>query len=164
MAQSIRTFDGLSLEEERVEVLGGWESGDSIVAEIRVTTAVRLVRERGKWRMAEIRLGDRRWEKTDHILMLLDEQRIEATRTQLQQVNRVVHQHLESEGAVPQVVTLTARVNALYATFLETVVRFDAWSDSFLYEPLSLREYRLRSPGADGVAGMADDLSVETRS
>ncbi len=163
MVQAIPTFDGICLEEKRVEVLGAQESGDNVVAEIRVTTAVRLVREGGKWSMTEIRLGDRRWEKANQILILLDDQRVEATHTQLQQVNRVVHQPLASEGAVPQVVTLTTLVNALYPTFLETVVRLDPWSNSFIYEPLSLREYRLTSSGAEGVAGTTDDLSVEAR-
>ncbi len=161
-ARAAGTFDGLSLEEDQVEVLGTRKSGDSILAEIRVTTAVRLVRKGGEWRIAEIRLGDRRWEKADHILAILHQERTETTLTRLGQLHRAVHRHLESEGTVPQVQTSTALVDALYPRFLAEAVRLDAWSNSFIYEPLSLRDYRLRSPGADGEAGTADDIAADS--
>ena len=161
VADSVRVFDGLSLDQKQVEILSAEESGDTILAEIRVTTAVRLVRSEGKWELAEIRLGDRRWEKADHILTLLDEQRLETTRGLLRQLHQAMQSHLESEGTVPQVETFTALVDVLYPAFLEEAVRLDAWSNPFVYEVTSASQYGLRSPGADGVDGTTDDISVE---
>ena len=161
VVDAIRTFDDLSLDEKQVEILTARESGDTILAEVRVTTAVRLVRREGKWELAEIRLGDRRWEKADHILTLLDEQRLETTKGRLRQLRQAMHRHLEQEGTVPQVETFTALVDVLYPGFLEEAVRLDAWSNPFIYEVNSVREYDLRSAGADGVDGTIDDVSVE---
>ncbi len=162
VVDSIRVFDGLSLDKKQVEILSAKESGDTILAEVRVTTAVRLVRSEGKWELAEIRLGDRRWEKADHILALLDEQRLETTRGRLRQLRQAMQSHLESEGTVPQVETFTALVDVLYPVFLEEAVRLDAWSNPFVYEATSARQYGLRSSGADGVVGTADDISMES--
>ena len=161
IADSVRTFDGLSLDEEQVEILTAQESGDTILAEVRVTTAVRLVRSEGKWELAEIRLGDRHWEKADHILTLLDEQRLETTKGRLRQIRQAMHRHLELEETVPQVETFPALVDVLYPGFLEKAVRLDAWSNPFIYEVISAREYDLRSTGADGVDGTIDDISLE---
>ena len=161
VADSVRTFDGLSLDHERVEILSARESGDTILAEVRVTTAVRLVRTTGKWQLAEIRLGDRRWEKADHILTWLDEQRVETTRDQLRQLRQAMQSHLDAEGTVPQVETFAALVDVLYPVFLKEAVRLDAWSNPFLYEATSAREYGLRSSGADGIDGTTDDISME---
>ena len=161
VVDAIRTFDDLSLDEKQVEILTARESGDTILAEVRVTTAVRLVRSEGKWELAEIRLGDRRWEKADHILTVLDEQRRETTKDRLRQLRQAMHRHLESEGTVPQVETFTALVDILYPGFLEEAVRLDAWSNPFIYEVVSAREYDLRSAGADGLDGTIDDVSVE---
>ncbi len=162
VANSVRNYDGLALDQEHVEILTAQESGDTILAEIRVTTAVRLVKREGKWELAEIRLGDRRWEKADHILTLLDEQRLETTKGRLHQLHQAMHRHLESEGTVPQVETFPALVDVLYPGFLEQAVRLDAWSNPFIYEVRSPRECDLRSAGADGVDGTIDDVSMET--
>ncbi len=161
VANSIRVFDGLSLDKKQVEILSAEESGDTILAQVRVTTAVRLVRNEGKWELAEIRLGDRRWEKADHILTLLDEQRLETTRGRLRQLRQAMESHLESEGTVPQVETFTALVDVLYPAFLKKAVRLDAWSNPFIYEVTSADQYGLRSSGADGVDGTMDDISME---
>ena len=161
VAKSVRTFDGLSLNQDQVEVLTAKRSGDSLLAEVRVTTAVRLVRREGKWEVAEIRLGDRRWEKADHILALLDEQRLETTKGRLLQLREAMHRYFETEGLVPQVETFTALVDVLYPGSLGQAVRLDAWSNPFLYEVLSTRDYDLRSSGADGVQGTMDDISLE---
>ena len=161
IADSVRTFDGLSLDQEQVEILTAQESGDTILAEIRVTTAVRLVRSEGKWELADIRLGDRRWENVDHILTLLDEQRLETTKGRLRELRQAMHRHLDSEGTVPQVETFPALVDALYPGFLERAVRLDAWANPFIYEVISAREYDLRSAGPDGADGTMDDLSME---
>ena len=161
VVDSIRVFDGLFLDEKQVEILSAQESGDTILAEVRVTTAVRLVRSKGKWKLAEIRLGDRRWEKADHIRTLLDEQRLETTKGRLRELRQAMQSHLESEGTVPQVDTFSALVDVLYPVFLGEAARLDAWSNPFIYKVVSARQYGLRSSGADGVEGTSDDISVE---
>lgn len=161
VVKAIQTFDGLSLKKEQIEILEIRELGDTIVAEIRVNTAVRLVKEKSKWRIAEIRLADRKWENADHILMLLEKQRKEATRIRLEELNQGVHRYIESEGKVPSVRTSRELVDSLYPEFVDNLVCLDAWSNPLIYKALSIREYRLISVGADGIQGTSDDISLE---
>ena len=161
VADSVRSLDGLALKEDQVEVVSTRESGDSLLAEVRVTTAVRLVKKKGKWEVDEIRLGDRRWERADHILALLDEERRQTTMGQLRQLHRAVQEHRKAKGSVPQVEEFAGLVDVLYPSFLNHPLRLDAWSNSFSYTVRSAGDYDLRSPGADGLRGTADDVVLE---
>jgi len=84
--EQIRTFDHASLSKQQVEVQNVKEIGDHAVAEVRITTAVRLVKKDGTWVIEEFRIGDRRWERAEHILAVINEERTETT---LQQLNLI---------------------------------------------------------------------------
>ena len=57
-----------SLGKNQVIVKNIRQVKDSAVAEIEISTAVKMKRNKEKWVIEEIRIADRRWEKVDHIL------------------------------------------------------------------------------------------------
>ncbi len=48
----VRTFENASLSDRQVEVDNVREMGDHAVADVRITTAVRLIKKDGKWSVA----------------------------------------------------------------------------------------------------------------
>lgn len=156
--EAVRLFDNALLSADQVEVKSVTKSGDLVIAEIQVATAVKMVKKNGTWVVDEIRIGDRRWEKAEHILAVINEERKEATREQLGLISEGIRRYAEKHGQVPQVTRFEALVDVLASHYVGPVVRIDAWSNSFAYRPLSLNAYDLRSAGPDGALGTADDV------
>ncbi|MFQ5741400.1 MAG: type II secretion system protein GspG [Acidobacteriota bacterium] len=157
---AIRDLDGLSLSKNDVEVVQVSRSGDFAVAEVKVKTALKLKKNKGEWVVEEIRMGDRRWEKADHILALLREKRTETTRKLLGRLKAGIEHYSSAQGEVPQVADFESLVDLLAPRYMDGVVRLDAWSRPFFYQSLSARGFDLRSAGPDGAMRTADDLAV----
>lgn len=155
---AVRTFDNLSLREDQIEVEDVTEAGNQLVAEIKVTTAVRMVKKEGKWVIEEIRLADRRWEKAEHILAVINQKRSEATRRELEQLRAAIARYQAANTQVPQAQNHDELVNLLTPDYLAEVIRIDAWSNPFSYKALSKASYDLRSAGPDEILGTPDDL------
>ncbi len=153
-----RQFDGLDLPASQVEVVKLEESGDFAIAELRVSTAVKLVRKGDGWEVDEVRLGDRRWEKAETILAALGLEREKETRTRMQQVASGVRLYFAQENRLPAVDGFTALIDLLTPRYLQAVVRLDAWSQPFSYRALSERSFELRSAGPDGEFETGDDV------
>lgn len=161
--QTVRTFDNLSLSDKNIEVQDVRESGGQLVAQIKVTTAVKMIRKDGKWVIDEIRIGDRQWEKADHVVAILNQKRSETTRRQMNVVSASINRYLAEKGTLPEVGTYEALIDVLSPGYLGPVIRVDAWSNPFRYRALSQNNYELRSAGPDGAVGTQDDLIVGSR-
>ena len=157
----VRTFGGASLNEAQVEITGVQESGDYATAEVRVTTAVKLRRDRDEWVIEEIRIGDRRWESAEHILAALEEKRTEATLRQMKLLQEGIGGYESRFGQVPQVDTFEELIDLISPDYQAAVIRIDAWSNPFHYRAEGEHLYDLRSSGRDGRIGSEDDLRAE---
>ncbi len=159
---SICNLDHMQLSTEQVEVGEIRQIGDHVVAEVTIKTAVKASKKNGRWTLEEVRIGDRRWEKIEHILAALDQQRIETSLQQLELLSRSIHRYTDLKGQAPQVDRFDALLDILSPQYLGQIIRIDAWSNPFYYRNLSARNYDLRSAGPDGRIGTSDDL-VPTR-
>ena len=159
---AVRNFDNLSLPKESVEVTDVRGSGDKVVAEITVKTAIKMTRRNNKWELEEVRLGDRRWEKASHILTVLEGERIATTREQLKKILAGIHRYQGSQGEVPAAANFEKLIDTLSPTYLKPVIRIDAWSNRFFYRTTAEGGYDLRSAGPDGAVGTGDDLIAES--
>ena len=156
--EQIRTFDHASLSEQQVEVQNVKEIGDHAVAEVRITTAVRLVKKDGDWVIEEFRIGDRRWERAEHILAVINEQRTETTVQQLNLITEGIRRYADLNQQLPKASGFEELMDILSPQFHNQVVRIDAWSNPFSYQAISADGYDLKSAGPDGDLGTPDDL------
>ena len=156
--EQVRTFAHASLSEQQVEVQNVEEIGDHAVAEVRITTAVRLVKKNGTWVIEEFRIGDRRWEKAEHILALINEKRAETTRQQLKVITEGIRRYTDVNHQIPQASSFEELMDLLSPQFHNQVVRIDAWSNPFSYQTKGADGYDLKSAGPDGDLGTPDDL------
>ena len=161
--ETVRQFDNALLSSDKVEVLSVQESGDHVLAEIKVATAVKMVKREGTWIIEEIRIGDRRWEKAEHILALINEKRSETTRQQLDRLSKEIERFADLNQQVPQVTSFERLIDVLSPDYLDEIIRIDAWSRPFSYRRLSPDGYDLRSAGPDGKLGTPDDLIPPTQ-
>ncbi len=162
MAESInKATPPLKLKATELEILETRESGNSLVAEVKVKTALKFVKENGRWELTEVRLADRHWEKISHILALLNEKRTQTTMKSLEDMAEAIRLYQVEQGYVPQATDFRALIDLLAPRFLNSVIRLDAWSNPFLYSSYSSSGYKLSSAGADGAEGSRDDIVFE---
>ena len=156
--ETVQIFDNALFSSDEVEVQNARQSGDHIIAEIKVSTAVKMKRKDGSWVIEEIRIGDRRWEKAEHILSLINKTRSETTRRQLSLISEAIRRYVERNGKLPQVPDYEGLIDVLSPRYLDQIIRIDAWSNPFAYQLSSAGAYELRSSGPDGELGTEDDL------
>jgi hypothetical protein len=159
----VRTFDGAALDDQQVEVTNIREMGDHATAEVLITTGVKMVKENGKWVIEEFRIGDRRWEKAEHILAVINEKRRATTLEQMNLMTEGIQRFAELNLQIPQVSSSEKLAALLFPRFQSQFTPVDAWTNPFFYRPRGDREYELRSLGPDGYFGTPDDLIADVQ-
>ena len=159
----VRTLDRASLGKEQVKVKNIRQMGNVAVAEVEVTTGVKLEKQKGKWVIEEIRIGDRRWEKVDHILELIEKKRIESSAQQMNLITAGIQRFAAARGQAPQATSFRALTDLLSPEFLHPIMRIDAWFNPYIYEATGEHEYDFRSLGPDGRLRTPDDLIASVR-
>jgi hypothetical protein len=159
---AVRHFDGAELPKDSVEVIGVQQSQNAAVAEVQVTTAFKLIKKDGKWVVDEVRIGENRWEKADHILASLHLERVKTTEAELNAVSEAVERYREETGSIPQAGSFRELVDQLAPAYLTYVIRRDSWDKEFRYE-ISDKDYSLISAGPDGRFLTADDVIKRSR-
>src|SRR5260370_42679398 len=78
---------GIELPSDAVRVKEISTAGNSAIVVARVETAFRLVKgDKDKWRVAEIRTGDRRWEDLDTLMKALNVEKTARARAELESI------------------------------------------------------------------------------
>ncbi len=156
--ESLRQLANVNLAADDVEILKVTESANLAIAEVKIRTALKLKKQaNGNWILQEVRLGDRRWEKADHLLDALNLRREAGTRDQLKQLAEAVTLYRNRRGMLPPAANFEELVDLLSPDYLKAVVRLDAWSNPFAYRQTG-HTFDLRSAGLDGVLNTADDV------
>ncbi len=155
---AVRNFDNLQLTDSEIEVLRTQEMSGHAVAEVKIRTALKLVKKQGHWVVDEVRIGDRRWEKADHIRAVLNQKRAETTRGQADLVASAIEQYAAENGRVPAASDFRELVGSLSPQYLADPVLLDAWSNPLSYRALSNADFEIRSAGADGRTWTPDDI------
>ena len=156
--EAVAHFDNFDLSEDEVEIVSTEELGGNAIAQVKVKTAVKLVKKNGQWVVDEVRIGDRRWEKADHIRAVLRSQRTETTRKQLNSISEGVRRYLDNHDSFPQFSDFRELVGVLTPQYLRDVILLDAWSNPYACRRVSPQIVEIRSSGADGFFGTRDDL------
>ena len=153
----IANMAGIKLPSDAVRVKEISPMGSSAVVVAQVETAFRFVKEGGKWRVAEIRTGDRRWEDLDLLVRAVNAEKAERARAELETLATALESFRRERGFYVVGKTEGVLVDHLNPRYLARIIRIDPWHNPYLYEGTT-NAYTLRSPGPDGKENTADDV------
>jgi hypothetical protein len=156
----IARLAGIQLPSDAVRVKNISSFGNSVVVVAQVETAFRFVKgDNDKWRVAEIRTGDRRWEDVDMLVRALNAEKTSRVRAELEMIATALESFRRERGFYIEAKSEGALLDQLNPRYLARVIRVDPWHQPYEYEG-SRTSFVLRSTGPDGKANTADDITV----
>ncbi|MGB7923300.1 MAG: type II secretion system protein GspG [Pyrinomonadaceae bacterium] len=159
----IARMAGIELPSNAVRVREVSSVGSSAVVTAQVETAFRFNRGAdGKWRVAEVRTGDNRWEDVDMIARAVNGEKTERARAELETIGTALEAFRRERGFYVAADTSSALVDQLNPRYLARVIRVDPWHRPYRYEGTNDR-FTLRSGGVDGEVNTPDDVVLSNR-
>jgi hypothetical protein len=153
---------GINLPSDAVRVKDVSSLGNSATVTAQVETSFRFEKDgKGKWRVAEIRTGDRRWEDVDSLMKALNTEKTSRARAELEVIATALEAFRRERGGFPESKTQAALIDNLNPRYLKRVVRIDPWHQPYEYEG-SRTSFVLRSAGPDEKANTPDDVTVSS--
>jgi len=154
----IARLAGINLPSDAVRVKSVSSLGNSAVVVAQVETAFRFVNENDKWRVAEIRTGDRNWEDVESLVRALNTEKTSRVRAELETIATALEAFRRERGAYVESKSEAQLIDFLSPRYLARVIRVDAWHQPYEYEG-SRNSYILRSSGPDGKPNTPDDIT-----
>lgn len=158
----IAQMAGIQLPSDAVRVKSIESFGTSTVVVAQVETAFRFVNENDKWRVAEIRTGDRRWEDVETLVRALNAEKTSRVRAELETIATALESFKRERGFYIESTSEAKLIDFLSPRYLGRVIRVDPWHQPYEYEG-TRASYVLRSNGPDGKANTPDDVTVSSR-
>jgi hypothetical protein len=155
----IARLAGIQLPSDAVRVKEITPFGNSVVVVAQVETAFRLVNENDKWRVAEIRTGDRRWEDVDALVRALNAEKTSRVRAELETIATALESFKRERGFYIESTSEAKLIDFLNPHYLSRVIRVDPWHQPYEYEG-TRTSYLLRSNGPDGKPNTNDDITL----
>lgn len=157
----IANMAGIKLPSDAVRVREVSLLGSSAVVVAQVETAFRFAKgDDGKWRVAEIRTGDNRWEDVQMLVHAVDAEKTERARAELETLATALEAYRRERGFYVVAKGENVLEDQLNPRYLRRVVRIDPWHKPYLYEG-ARDSYTLRSAGVDGKENTADDVVMQ---
>jgi hypothetical protein len=150
---------GIDLPSEGVRIKEVTPTGNSALVVAQVETAFRFVKEGENWRVAEIRTGNNKWEDVNMLVSALNAQKAALARAELGTIATALESFKRERGFYLESKSEAALIDNLNPWYLRDVIRQDPWHRPYEYEG-NREGYSLRSAGADGKVGTADDVVV----
>ena len=155
----IARLAGIELPSDAVRVRSVSAMGNSAVVVAQVETAFRFVNENDKWRVAEIRTGDRRWEDVDLLVRAVNAEKTSRVQAELETIATALEAFRRERGAYVEAKSEAALIDQLSPRYLARVIRLDPWHQPYEYES-TRTSFVLRSHGPDGKPNTADDIKL----
>jgi type II secretion system (T2SS) protein G len=156
----IATMAGIQLPSDAVRVKDVSSLGNSATVTAQVETAFRFEKDaKGKWRIAEVRTGDRRWEDVELLVKALNVEKTARARAELESIATALESFRRERGAYLESKSEAALIDNLNPRYLARVIRIDPWHQPYEYEG-SRSAFVLRSAGPDGKANTSDDITL----
>ena len=133
----------------------------TVVAWVRVDA--RLTNEKGGWRVAELRTGNRDWVSLEPLVVAVNEQKEKQARAELDLIANALEMFRKDRGFYVVSDKQSVAIDFLSPRYLARVIRLDPWHQPYKY--LGERDhFTLRSTGPDGKADTPDDILVVSKS
>src|SRR5882724_1300130 len=156
----IARMAGIQLPSDAVRIKDISSMGNSAVVVAQVETAFRLVKgDQDKWRVAEIRTGDRRWEDVEMLVRALNAEKTARARAELESIATALESYRREHGFYVEEKSEARLVDLLNPRYLARVIRVDPWHQPYEYEG-ARASFVLRSSGPDGKPNTSDDITV----
>jgi citrate lyase beta subunit len=156
----IARMAGIELPSDAVRVKEVSSSGNSAIVVAQVETAFRMVKgDKDKWRITEIRTGDRRWEDLDTLMRALNVEKTARARAELESIATALESFRRERGFYVESKSEATLIDHLNPRYLARVIRVDPWHKPYEYEG-SRSSFVLRSDGPDGQPNTSDDVTV----
>lgn len=154
----IANLAGIQLPSNAVRVREVSPMGSSALVVAQIETAFRFNKGAdGKWRVAEIRTGDNRWEDVDELVRAVNREKAERARAELETLATALEGFRRERGFYVVARDESALVDHLNPRYLARIIRVDPWHKPYLYEGTQTT-FTLRSAGADGKENTPDDI------
>jgi Type II secretion system (T2SS), protein G len=158
--QLIAHVAGIQLPSDAVRIKDVSAMGNSTVVTAQVETAFRFVKgDNDKWRVAEIRTGDRRWEDVDTLMKALNIEKSALAHAELETIATALESYRREHGAYPELKSEGELIDRLNPRYLARIIRVDPWHQPYSYEG-TRTGFVLRSAGPDGKADTGDDVTL----
>jgi hypothetical protein len=156
----IANLAGVKLPSDAVRVREVSVLGSSALVVAQVETAFRFVKDGdGRWRVAEIRTGDNRWDDVEALVRAVNTEKAERARAELETLATALEAFRRERGFYVVAKAEGALVDHLNPRYLARIIRIDPWHKPYLYEG-ERDSYTLRSAGADGKENTPDDVII----
>jgi len=156
----IARMAGIQLPSDAVRVKEVSAMGNSATVIAQVETAFRFDKSGdGKWRVAEIRTGDRRWEDVDLLLKALNTEKTARARAELETIATALESFHRERGFYLESKSESALIDSLNPRYLKSIIRVDPWHQPYAYEG-TRTSFVLRSAGPDEKPNTADDVVI----
>ena len=156
----IARMAGIQLPSDAVRIKEVSAMGNSATVVAQVETAFRFDKGGdGKWRVAEIRTGDRRWEDVDMLVKALNAEKTARARAELESIATALESFHRERGFYVEAKTEAALIDNLSPRYLSRVLRIDPWHRPYEYEG-TRTSFVLRSDGPDEKPNTADDVAI----
>ena len=122
----IARMAGIELPSDAVRVKNISTAGNTAIVVAQVETAFRLVKDdKDKWRIAEIRTGDRRWEDLDTLMKALNVEKTARARAELESIATALESYRRERGFYVESKSEAALIDNLNPHYLAQVIRVD---------------------------------------
>lgn len=156
----IARMAGIQLPSDAVRVKEVSAMGSSATVVAQIETAFRFEKGGdGKWRISEIRTGDRRWEDVDLLMKALNAEKTARARAEMESIATALESYRREHGFYVESKTEAALIDHLNPRYLTRIIRIDPWHQPYAYEG-TRSSFVLRSNGPDEKANTPDDVTL----
>jgi len=154
----IARMAGIQLPSDAVRIKDVASLGNSATVTAQIETAFRFDKGGdGKWRVAEIRTGDRRWENVELLMKALNVEKTSRARAELESIATALESFRRERGSYVESTSEAALIDHLNPRFLPRIIRVDPWHQPYSYEG-TRTSFVLRSAGPDEKPNTTDDV------
>ena len=131
----IARMAGIELPSDAVRIKEISSFGNSATVVAQVETAFRFVKgDKDKWRVAEIRTGDRRWEDVEMLVRALNAEKAQRARAELESIATALESYRREHGSYVEAKNEMALIDRLNPRYLNEIIRVDPWHKPYEYE------------------------------
>ncbi|GAC1395901.1 MAG: hypothetical protein NVSMB56_10240 [Pyrinomonadaceae bacterium] len=135
--------------------------GSSAVVTADVSTAFRFDKREGKWRVAEVRVGDNKWEDVDMLARAVNAEKNARARAELETIRTALEAFKRERGFYVNAENSTTLFDFLAPRYIARITRTDPWHRPYRYTG-DRQTFTLSSDGTDGKKGTADDINLSS--
>jgi hypothetical protein len=151
---------GVELPSDAVRVKEVSSLYKSAVAVAQVAAEFRFNKgSDGKWRIVQLRTGTREWTDVERMIHVVNDEKAKRARAELNMMLGALVYFKAERGFYVIADNTGTLVDQLSPRYLSRVIRLDPWHRPYLYEG-KRDDFTLRSAGADGLPGTADDINA----